>query len=226
MRDALLAVDCSLRWTCAAVCRDDGDTDKDMSAVVSERFDLGRRQAAELPLVVDRVLEKAGCGPRDVALVAVTNGPGYFTGIRVGVSWATAFAYGLGIRVIPVSSLLMLAYPHLEQKKSALAIVYAGHDHVYAASFGCEDDLCAGEYDKKSLRLWLGGHKNNQDTVVVSDDPERACGVVGPFHSVQRTLPDAAVLARIARRGTEASVEPMGVRVSYHRPPQGYIPAP
>ncbi|MDR3264755.1 MAG: tRNA (adenosine(37)-N6)-threonylcarbamoyltransferase complex dimerization subunit type 1 TsaB [Synergistaceae bacterium] len=223
MKDALLAVDCSLRWTCVAVCRG-GEDASAPDAVISERLDLGRRQAAELPLVVDRVLEKSGREPRDVVQIAVTNGPGYFTGIRVGVSWATAFAYGLGIRVVPVSSLLMLAYPYSERGTPALAIVYAGRERVYAASFGCGDDLRAGEHDGESLRSWLDGH-SNPDIAVVSDDPERACGAVGPIRSIRQELPDAAVVARIARRGKTAPVSPMEVGVIYHRAPQGYVPA-
>ena len=96
--DVMLVLDCSLRLTGAAVVR--------RGEVLSrESADLGRRQAAELPLMAERVLTAAGMAFTDVGLAAVTSGPGYFTGIRVGVAYAAALAYGLGVRIVPVSSL-------------------------------------------------------------------------------------------------------------------------
>ncbi|MDR1875062.1 MAG: tRNA (adenosine(37)-N6)-threonylcarbamoyltransferase complex dimerization subunit type 1 TsaB [Synergistaceae bacterium] len=228
MKDLLLAVDCSLRWTGAAVGRR-GVAGPEILA--AECLDLGRRQAAELPLMVDRVLEKSGHELEDVGLVAVTNGPGYFTGIRVGVSWAAALAYALKVRVVPVSSLFMLAYPSLqagrassEQSPSVLAVVYAGRDRVYAASFGGGDDLRTGEYGQEALKLWLNDHK---DVTVTSDDPDRVRAVIGCEATglpVLKTLPDPAVAARIALQTTELPLSPMELRVSYHRAPQGVSP--
>jgi tRNA threonylcarbamoyladenosine biosynthesis protein TsaB len=221
MKNLLLAVDCSLRWTGAAVASG-GASPKILAAA---GLDLGRRQAAELPLLVDCVLEKSGHDLNDVGLIAVTNGPGYFTGTRVGVSWAAALAYALKIRVVPVSSLLMLAYPHLQSGSSALALVYAGRNRVYAASFGCGDDLRAGEYEQEALASWLNGHKNlSVPVTVVSDDPDRACEALGTrlTYPVLRTLPDAAAVAHIALRRTESPLLPMEIRIAYHRAPQGY----
>ena len=84
--DVMLVLDCSLRLTGAAVAR--------CGEVLSrESEDLGRRQAAELPLMAERVLAAAGMTFADIDLMAVTSGPGYFTGIRVGVAYAAALAY-------------------------------------------------------------------------------------------------------------------------------------
>ena len=92
--DVMLVLDCSLRLTGAAVAR--------CGEVLSqESEDLGRRQAAELPLMAERVLAAAGMTFADIDLMAVTSGPGYFTGIRVGVAYAAALAYGLGVRIVP-----------------------------------------------------------------------------------------------------------------------------
>ena len=100
--DGLLAVDCSLRLTGVALAREG-------HAVASETLDLGRRQGAELPLMAERLLRKAGWTWDDIGRVAVTSGPGYFTGIRVGAAYASALAYGLGVPLVPVSSLELLA---------------------------------------------------------------------------------------------------------------------
>lgn len=57
----------------------------------------------------ERLLESAGRKAAEVGLVAVSIGPGSYTGLRVGVSFAKAFAWATGAAAVPVSSLLALA---------------------------------------------------------------------------------------------------------------------
>jgi tRNA threonylcarbamoyl adenosine modification protein YeaZ len=158
--------------------------------LASESLDIGRRQAAELPLVVERVLAAANRRVEDIGLVAVTNGPGYFTGVRVGAAYAAALAYGLGVGVVPVSTLEMLAFPHIEadETTTVLALVYAGRGRVYAASFGPgagspdtglpDAGLPAGEYGLAALEAWLS-RRAGRKTTLVSDDPQKAAEALG-----------------------------------------------
>ena len=212
MEKLILALDCSLRWTNVAVFWN-GDV------LVSESLDIGRRQAAELPLIVQNALSGAGRSFGQVDLIAVTNGPGYFTGIRVGVSYAAALAYGLGVNVTPVSTLHMLGGLQKAQKKRtpALVAVYAGRERVYAASFGCESEkeLPAGEYKQDEIERWLLA---NEDAEVLSDDPEKAfLPCLG--RDVKLVRPDASEVARIAWLFPDTAVHPMALRVSYYRSP-------
>jgi len=185
--------------------------------LISERRDIGRRQAAELPLIVKDALSAAGCSFGQVDLLAVTNGPGYFTGIRVGVSYAAALAYGLGVKVAPVSALHMLASRRMEQTPQ-LVVVYAGQERVYAASFGCEDALPAGEYKKCEIEKWLSAHEKRENVEVVSDDPGKIF-LTGLGREVLQVHPDASDVARIAWRSFDTAVHPMELKVSYHRNP-------
>jgi len=206
MEKLILALDCSLRWTNVAVSLN-GDV------LVSQRHDIGRRQASELPAIVKNALSAAGCTFNQVGLLAVTNGPGYFTGIRIGVSYAAALAYGLGTRVAPVSTLHMLASP-LVGRTPVLVAVYAGRERVYAASFGCGDELPTGEYKKEEIENWLAGH----NAEVVSDDPEKTF-LPSLGREVLQVSPDASEVARVARQSPDTAVDPMELRVSYHRDP-------
>lgn len=213
--DIVLALDCSLRLTGAAVARSG-------EILAQESADLGRRQAAELPLMAERVLAAAGLAFADVGLVATANGPGYFTGIRVGAAYAAALAYGLGVRIVPVPSLAMLAasYPNLP-KGEVLAVVYAGRGFVYAASFGTGPDaLPVGEYQGEPLRAWMERH---QGAVAISDDPARAAEAAGLDFPVSPVRPDVAKAAGLAWAGRENAVSPLGFRVVYCRAPQGTI---
>ena len=221
--DVMLVLDCSLRLTGAAVAR--------CGEVLSrESEDLGRRQAAELPLMAERVLAAAGMAFADIGLTAVTSGPGYFTGIRVGAAYAAALAYGLGVRIVPVSSLEMLASSHPaisagtfseESEGEVLAVVYAGRGFVYAASFGSgADALPVGEYGGEPLEAWMKGHSG---AVAVSDDPGRAAEAAGLTFPIVPIRPDVARAAELAWARQACAVSPLEFRAVYCRVPQGTV---
>ena len=54
---------------------------------------------------IAELLKRGGWRPTDVELVAVAIGPGSFTGLRIGVTTAKAFAYAVGCKVVGVNSL-------------------------------------------------------------------------------------------------------------------------
>ena len=114
--------------------------------IACEQKDLGRAQSAELPRMAERVMK--GFSWNELDYVALTNGPGYFTGIRVGAAYASGVAYACGAKIIPVSSLDVLAESSGLSGK-ILALVYAGHGFVYAQCAGC---LEAGEYPVEAVR--------------------------------------------------------------------------
>ena len=220
MKNIMLAVDCSMRVTGVAVS-EGGRT------VAYESLDLGRRQSAELPLMAERLNAKAGLSWDDIDFVAVTNGPGYFTGIRVGVSWAASLAYGLGVPIIPVSSLEMLAYSFApEHEKPVLSMIYAGRNSVYAASFGIggkpEDDLALGEYSGAEISAWINDN-NRGDIYAISDDAERAAASLGvelPLSTpITEVRPNVTRLAELAWAKKDRAVSPMELRVAYCRAP-------
>jgi tRNA threonylcarbamoyladenosine biosynthesis protein TsaB len=65
--------------------------------------------ASGLPAAVDEVLDTAGVGFNDLSAIAVARGPGSFTGLRVGVSYAKGIAAAGKIAIVGVSSLDALA---------------------------------------------------------------------------------------------------------------------
>lgn len=78
--------------------------------VASERLDRGRRLAQSLTPGLHKLLEKAGWRAQDVELVAVSLGPGSFTGLRVGITAAKIFAYAVEAALMGVSTFEAIAY--------------------------------------------------------------------------------------------------------------------
>ncbi len=199
----MLAIDCCLKLTGVAFMTDD--------VFDSEQYDLGRCQSNELPLMTERIMRRHDLSFDDIDYVALTNGPGYFTGIRVGASYASGIAYASCARMITVSSLDVLAHSFGRNDK-VLVIVYAGHGFVYAK---CEGILEAGEYSHDDILWWL---KDNPDVQIISDDPER---ISLSELAIMRVKPDMHSLCELACEKMNSAINPMNLEISYYRAPQG-----
>ncbi len=89
--------------------------------------------AALLPAVAQLLEDLDPDGPA-LAAVAVTVGPGTFTGLRVGVATALGVAVARGLPVVPLSSLLVRA-ALVDDEPSVLALLDARKGRVYAGHF-------------------------------------------------------------------------------------------
>ena len=76
--------------------------DEDFEVLAEEDFSEQRRQAAELAPRMQSILK--GFSPADLDAVAVSVGPGSYTGLRVGVSGAKAFCWAAKIPLAPTGS--------------------------------------------------------------------------------------------------------------------------
>ena len=197
----ILAVDCSLRLTCLA-----------LSCGGNLNLDLGRSQAAELPVIAENILKEADLSWGNINYIALACGPGYFTGIRVGAAYAAGLAFALGIKIIPVNSLDALANNFNNLNKNLLAIVYAGHGFVYAKSFNCSENLKLGQYDALAVKDFID---KNKDLSIISDDPERALGALNLNFKCECVRPDASGLIKAALNKIDLAVEPEKLRIEY-----------
>jgi len=122
-----------------------------------------------LPAMVRRALEEAGIAPHQLTGVAVTRAPGLVGSLVVGVAFARAYAYALGIPVVGVNHieahLHSATLEHGESRWPAIALVVSGgHSELVEVSgfgrylwLGSTLDDAAGEaYDKVAKRLGLG----------------------------------------------------------------------
>jgi tRNA threonylcarbamoyladenosine biosynthesis protein TsaB len=84
------------------------------------------------------VLDKADIGFSDLDRIAVTVGPGSFTGLRVGISAARGIALASGKPAVGVTTLAVYAAPHIASEDGAQIVVAidAKHGNVYGQVFG------------------------------------------------------------------------------------------
>ena len=94
-----------------------------------------------MPLV-EEVLKESGISIKDIDLFAVTNGPGSFTGVRIGISAVKGMADALGKNCLPVSTLEAIAEPLKNEDVIACAVMDARCNQVYTAIFENGNRLC------------------------------------------------------------------------------------
>jgi tRNA threonylcarbamoyladenosine biosynthesis protein TsaB len=99
------------------------------------RLDEARRHARDLAPAVAELLTGLGWQPREIAGVIVTRGPGSYTGLRVGLMSAKAFAYATGCTLLSLETFAILA-AQVPADVSRLAVVAdAQQDKIYVQEF-------------------------------------------------------------------------------------------
>jgi tRNA threonylcarbamoyl adenosine modification protein YeaZ len=105
--------------------------------VASESLPMVRGHAEALMPLIKRVMDEAGLGFADIDRVAVTTGPGSFTGLRVGIAAARGIALSADKPAVGLSTLSVYAAPHLaaDDQVPVIAAIDARHTHVYLQVF-------------------------------------------------------------------------------------------
>lgn len=109
---------------------------------------------AEIPRAHDRLLarlfheclEIADASPHDIATIAVSVGPGSYTGIRIGLSFAIGLALATGAGMIPVPTLDAIAYNvrdlgKVGHRSRVISLIPAGRLGVYAGLYEIQPDF-------------------------------------------------------------------------------------
>lgn len=103
--------------------------------LASRSLPMATGHAEALLPTVEICLAEARRTYRDLARIAVTTGPGSFTGVRIALSAGRALGLALEIPVIGISTLEIFANPHLGQGLPVLAALDARREEIYAALY-------------------------------------------------------------------------------------------
>jgi tRNA threonylcarbamoyladenosine biosynthesis protein TsaB len=160
--------------------------------------DIGRGHAERLMDFVDQALLASDRQLAEIDRIAVTIGPGSFTGIRVGVAAARGLALALGKPAVGISTLQLVAESAREKQPSrpVLAVIDAKRDEVYVQAF-----TARGEPGGEPEILPLGAARDR-----FSGFAGVLCGSGVPLVAAAETVggPDEIDIALVGRLGAAA----------------------
>ena len=179
----ILAFDCAVSGLSVAVVRDD--------VCLAHYREEGRGQAATLLPAIAAVLQQAGIDRRALSMIAVTVGPGSFTGVRVGLAAARGLALALGVPLAGITTTAaLLAAAGSDDRLAVAAIDTHLGDWFCAFSAGDSAPFLAST---EALADRLAGRPCR----IISPQAEALAPLIDNAVA-QPALPDPRLLARLA----------------------------
>ncbi len=202
---------------------------KDGELISLRESDRGRDHAGKLGVFADELLRETGISPEDLDAVAVGKGPGSYTGLRIGVSFAEGLCYGLQIPLLAVGSLDALAEVAREDYEAGILdideqdwaaarlcpMVDARRMEVYARIFDSEgkplSDVSAEIIDEDSFSQWREPGRK----LVIFGNGASKCTDMLPDALLIDVAPSARGLTRLAQQAFDKCE---GVDLAYFEP--------
>ena len=124
---------------------------QDGKLLVEATLHGNQRHSVQLMPLIDQVLQQAERSVEDLATVAVSIGPGSFTGLRIGLAAAKGLCMGLDIPLVGVSTLQMLAHNLVYSPGLVCPVIYARKNEIYTALYDCSRDIPHPLCDEQAL---------------------------------------------------------------------------
>ena len=105
---------------------------------IRELAELGYSHAEKLHVFVNEVLQEAALQLNDLDAIAVSQGPGSYTGLRIGVSAAKGFCLALDIPMIAIDTMEVLARQVNLNEGLIIPLIDARRMEVYTATFNAD----------------------------------------------------------------------------------------
>ena len=204
----VLAIDTALEACSVAIL------DTDHSDVrVHESVPMQRGHAEALMPLIARVLDRAQLAFAALDRVAVTTGPGSFTGLRVGIAAARGIALAAGKPAIGLSTLATFAAPFIAADDTLPVVVAidARHDHVYLQVFGPGGRTVVAPRVaplREALRVSATGAPRITGTAANKLAALWPAGERAPTAVEQRSAPNIDWVARLGAAATDPGTPP------------------
>jgi len=217
----ILAFDTALAAITAAVCRDG-------TVAARAQHMMERGQAEHLVPVIEAVMAEASLTFDRLDRIAVTVGPGSFTGVRVALSTARGLALARRIPVMGLTTgevLAAMAAPQAQGTQAIISLIDSKRGDVYVEAFtsaGIATSV-AVSMPVNQLTDWLTRQKLDGALTIVGDGAAQLDPAGQERHRVLThvTFPDAAVMAVLAATRPAPTAHPVPL---YVRPPDVTMP--
>lgn len=141
----LLGIDTSGKTASAALFDSDTETFLAQTSLYTQKT-----HSQVIMPAVKEMIAQAGKQISDIGGIAVANGPGSYTGLRIGVAAAKAMSFGLGVKCCGVSTLLGLACNNLAHKGHICSIMKARGELVYTCTYK-SDGFCIEQVTEEQI---------------------------------------------------------------------------
>lgn len=184
---------------------------RDGELVSLRESDEGRDHAKRVGVFVDELLRETGIAPDELDAIAVGMGPGSYTGLRIGVSFAKGMCYGLQIPLVAVGSLDALAEVAIEDNEAGILDVKDWNDavlcpmvdarrmEVYTRLFNAAgeplSEVSAEIVTEESFAEW----RKDRQLVIFGNGAAKCCEIL-PDATYVNITPSARGLARLAEQ--------------------------
>ena len=220
----ILAFDTALQACSAALVESDGETTRCLAQVFERRE---RGHAEVLMALIDKLLQQADCPVSEIDRIAVTTGPGTFTGVRIGVAAARGLALVVRCPVVGVTTLEAIAANVTERSGvppagTIAVVVDARRNEHYCQLFA--PDLTPLT---SAAALPLGDFISqiaDRPVVVAGSGAVAAAAALGERATRMPASLDAPVAAVFARLAAGREPPRDGVEPFYLRPPDAKLP--
>jgi tRNA threonylcarbamoyladenosine biosynthesis protein TsaB len=212
----LLAIDTALD-ACSAIVF---DTERDRPLAMESR-EIGRGHAELLVPLVDHTMKAAGIKFDSVDRIAVTIGPGSFTGLRVGLAAARGFALAAGKPAVGITTLAAFTAPLIAENEAVpvVAAIDANHGNLYLQMVGAGGRTLIAPRAvglREAVRAIALGPVRLVGTAAAMLAAYWPKGVPAPLLIDERRSPD---IVWVARLGAAADPERAKARPLYLRRP-------
>ena len=103
---------------------------------IKEKNDKKYSHSTKLHIFIQEVLKESNISIKELSSIAVSKGPGSYTGLRIGIAAAKGLCYALDIPLISVSTLLVLAKQLVVEKEDLIIpVIDARRDEVYSGVY-------------------------------------------------------------------------------------------
>ena len=140
---------------------------KDAECIKELNINNNKTHSETLLPLINELLSETNIKLQDINLIACDNGPGSFTGIRIGISTVKAIAESLNIPVVAVSSLEGLAY-NIHDSECICSLIDARNNQVYCGLFDSNHTLIRN-YMADDINTILPVINQNKDILFVGD---------------------------------------------------------
>lgn len=218
----ILCIETSTTCCSSAIC-------KDGVAIASRENLSGANHASELPVFIEQLLAEAQTNAWTINAIALSQGPGSYTGLRIGTSIAKGICYGMNIPLIPVDTLQILCAAVMEEIPADALLcpmldarrmeVYTA---IYTTSLEPQSEVIAKVIDQQSFAEELF----NKNIYFFGNGAEKCQSVItsANAHFVTGILPQAKHMGRLAEKAVTLDIKQMAYYEPFYL--KDFVPAP